>query len=125
MMQIEARDIAVSLGGKPVLRGIDLSLRAGEMVGLIGPNGAGKTTLLRVLADLLPAEAGSVRYDGLTAKALGRQMLAQRIAFLAQGGTVHWQMRAGVAHRPGPRAQPQPQPRARVGDGRRQLGRLR
>ncbi|HEV7336489.1 MAG TPA: ABC transporter ATP-binding protein [Bosea sp. (in: a-proteobacteria)] len=95
-MQIEARDIAVSLGGKPVLRGIDLTLRAGEMVGLIGPNGAGKTTLLRVLADLLAAEAGSVRYDGLTAKALGRQTLAQRIAFLAQGGTVHWQLRAGA-----------------------------
>lgn len=95
-MQIEARDIAVSLGGKPVLRGIDLSLRAGEMVGLIGPNGAGKTTLLRVLADLLPAEAGNLRYDGLSAKALGRQTLARRIAFLAQGGTVHWQMRAGA-----------------------------
>ncbi|MDU0343949.1 ATP-binding cassette domain-containing protein, partial [Bosea sp. ZW T0_25] len=96
-MQIEARNIAVSLGGKPVLRGIDLTLRAGEMVGLIGPNGAGKTTLLRVLADLLAAEAGSVRYDGLTAKALGRQTLAQRIAFLAQGGTVHWQLRQRLA----------------------------
>ena len=95
-MQIEARDIAVSLGGKLVLRGIDLSLRAGEMVGLIGPNGAGKTTLLRVLADLLPADAGSLRYDGLTARALGRKTLARRIAFLAQGGTVHWQMRAGA-----------------------------
>ena len=95
-MQIEARDIAVSLGGKPVLRGIDLSLRAGEMVGLIGPNGAGKTTLLRVLADLLPADAGTLRYDGLAAKALGRKTLAQRIAFLAQGGTVHWQLRAGA-----------------------------
>jgi iron complex transport system ATP-binding protein len=96
MMRIEAKSIAVELGGKPILRGIDIAVEPGEMLGLIGPNGAGKTTLLRVLADLLEPVAGEVVYDGKPAKALGRKELARRIAFLAQGGAVHWQMRAAA-----------------------------
>lgn len=92
-MRIEAKDIAVALGGKPVLRGVDLVLQPGELVGLIGPNGAGKTTLLRILADMLPHE-GSVLYDGEPARVVGQKGLARRLAFLAQGGAVHWQMRA-------------------------------
>jgi len=93
-MRIEAKAIAVELGGKPVLRGIDVALQPGEMVGLIGPNGAGKTTLLRALADLIVPVSGSVSYDGEPAPRIGRKELARRIAFLAQGGAVHWQMQA-------------------------------
>lgn len=92
-MLIEARDIAIAFGGRPILRGIDLTLSAGRMVGLIGANGAGKTTLLRILANLLPHE-GSVLYDGEPAATIGHKALARRIAFLSQGGAVHWQMRA-------------------------------
>lgn len=95
-MRIEARNIAVDLGGKPILRGVDMAVQAGEMVGLIGPNGAGKTTLLRALADLVDTAAGAVLYDGTPARALGRKALARHVAFLAQGGAVHWQMRAGA-----------------------------
>ncbi|WP_186420144.1 ABC transporter ATP-binding protein [Bosea sp. CS1GBMeth4] len=93
-MRIEANRVTVALAGRPILAGIDLSLRPGELVGLIGANGAGKTSLLRVLADLLPPDAGTVLYDGLSAGRLGRRTLARRLAFLAQGGTVQWQMRA-------------------------------
>jgi len=93
-MRIEANGIAIAFDGKPILAGIDLALRPGELVGLIGANGAGKTTLLRILADLLPPAAGTVLYDGMPAKTLGRRTLAQRLAFLAQGGSVQWQMRA-------------------------------
>ena len=93
-MRIEANGIAIAFDGKPILAGIDLALRPGELVGLIGANGAGKTTLLRILADLLPPAAGAVRYDGASASKLGRRALAQRLAFLAQGGSVQWQMRA-------------------------------
>ncbi|PTM39788.1 ABC transporter ATP-binding protein [Bosea sp. 124] len=92
-MQIEAQNLTVALGGKAILQGIDLSLRPGELVGLIGPNGAGKTTLLKALADLLAPDTGQVLYEGQTAHAFGRGELARRIAFLAQGGSVHWQMR--------------------------------
>jgi len=49
-----------------VLDGIDLDARPREVIALIGPNGCGKSTLLRVLAGLIPADAGTVAIDGET-----------------------------------------------------------
>jgi ABC-2 type transport system ATP-binding protein len=48
--------------GIKALKGIDLTLAAGEVFGLVGPNGAGKSTLLKTVAGLLQAEAGTVRF---------------------------------------------------------------
>ena len=89
-MTIEARAIAVTLGGKPILQAVDLDLRPGEVLGLIGPNCAGQTTLLRVLAGLLAPTSGTLPYDGDDPAALGRQALARRVAYLAQGGDTAW-----------------------------------
>ena len=61
---LAAEGLAVRLGGRPVLREVDLSVERGELVGLIGPNGAGKTTLLRALLGLLRPAAGRVRVEG-------------------------------------------------------------
>lgn len=93
-MEIAANDIAVRYGDTPVLEGVDLTVGSGEMVGLIGPNGSGKTSLLRVLARLRAPESGTVRYGDKTAAEIGARALARRIAYLAQGGDVHWSMRA-------------------------------
>ena len=87
---LEASGLQVRLSGRLVLRGVDLSLHAGEMLALIGPNGAGKTTLLRALTGLVAPSAGSVRFDGEDAARVPRSRLAQQLAYLPQGGGSHW-----------------------------------
>ncbi len=51
--------------GVPVLRGIDITLAPGEIVGLVGENGAGKSTLMNILGGVLTPDAGSMRLDGV------------------------------------------------------------
>jgi iron complex transport system ATP-binding protein len=84
-MQIEARDLAVRFGRMTLLRQINMSIGAGEMVGLIGPNGSGKTTLLHILANLRQSDEGALSYAGRSAAQIGARRLSQQIAYLAQG----------------------------------------
>ena len=92
-MRLRAQDIAVRFGARTLFAGIDVALGGGEMVGLIGPNGAGKTTLLRVLARLHAPDAGRVQLDGRDAGTIAPRDFARAVAYLAQGGEVHWPMR--------------------------------
>jgi branched-chain amino acid transport system ATP-binding protein len=64
MALLEVAGLRAGYGDVPVLRGIDLSIPAGSITALIGANGAGKTTLLRAISAIIPAEAGTIRYDG-------------------------------------------------------------
>ena len=60
-----------------ILRGIDLEIGSGEVVGIVGPSGSGKTSLLMVLAGLESASSGSVWLDGKEVTALGEDALAR------------------------------------------------
>src|SRR5512140_2392586 len=61
---IEVHNLSKSYGGVPAVNGLDLQVRAGEMVGLVGPDGAGKTTAMRLLCGALRPDGGSMRVAG-------------------------------------------------------------
>jgi ABC-2 type transport system ATP-binding protein len=63
--RLELHGLMLGYGARRVLRGVDLRLERGELVGLIGPNGSGKSTLMRACAGLLVPAGGELRIDGL------------------------------------------------------------
>ncbi len=80
---IEARGLVLGYRERVVLCGVDLALRAGELVAIVGPNGSGKSTLLRALAGALAPQAGTVTIDGLAARDLTADARARRVALVA------------------------------------------
>ena len=62
---LRAVGLVKSYGEVHALRGVDLDVRRGEIVGLLGPNGAGKTTLVSIVAGLRRPDAGTVTVDGI------------------------------------------------------------
>jgi iron complex transport system ATP-binding protein len=74
-------------GANEALKGVDLRIGEGELVGLLGPNGAGKTTLLRVLAGLAAAE-GELTIDGRDARSLRRRDRSKLVALVPQSPLV-------------------------------------
>jgi branched-chain amino acid transport system ATP-binding protein len=68
MLRIE--NLNVSIGSVAILRNVALSVEGGEFAGLIGRNGAGKTTLMRSIMGILPAQAGTITFDGAPLTAL-------------------------------------------------------
>ncbi|ABA80468.1 ATP-binding cassette domain-containing protein [Rhodobacter sphaeroides] len=64
MSLLEARGLVRHFGGLRAIDGVDFDLAAGEIHALIGPNGAGKSTLVGLLSGRIPAQAGTIRFDG-------------------------------------------------------------
>jgi zinc transport system ATP-binding protein len=62
---VRITDGAVELGGRPVLRGIDVSVAPGEVLAVLGANGSGKSTLVRTMMGLVPVCRGEVRLFGV------------------------------------------------------------
>jgi branched-chain amino acid transport system ATP-binding protein len=74
---LEVEDLSVAYGKIEALRGVSLTVRAGEIVTVIGPNGAGKSTLLGALMGALPARDGTVRLSG---RVQGASQVEARVA---------------------------------------------
>src|SRR6266446_4901939 len=82
---LEMRGIEKSFPGVQALRGVDLELRAGEVLALLGENGAGKSTLIKILSGAHRPDAGHITIDGvgvtisnpLDAKRLGIAVIYQ------------------------------------------------
>lgn len=81
---ITAHTLSVALGGRKVLRSVDLTVREGEFVSILGRNGAGKSTLLRALAGLCPYQEGEIIVAGQNLTSLKRRELATLVSFLPQ-----------------------------------------
>lgn len=69
---------------KAVLTGLDLTIEAGDVVGLIGPSAAGKSTLARLLLGIWPAQVGTVRIDGADMASWSRSVIGPQLGYLPQ-----------------------------------------
>ena len=79
---------------EPVLDGLSLSVRSGEMVGIAGATGAGKSTLIKLLLRLYDIDGGAIRVDGIDIRQLRQHDLRRQIALVSQDvflfhGTIH------------------------------------
>lgn len=90
MTVLRIEGLQVALDGRRVLEGIDAELAPGALIGVLGPNGAGKSTLARALLGLAPPSAGRVLLDGRDVRGIPAAERARAMAYLPQGGSLHW-----------------------------------
>ena len=85
MALLEIKDLHATVGDREILKGIDLTVEAGEVHAIMGPNGSGKSTLAQVLAgrELYAVTGGQVTYDGKDLLALTPEDRAREGIFLA------------------------------------------
>lgn len=76
ILPLEARGLAYEAGGRRLIDGLDLTIRAGSLTAVMGPNGSGKSLLLRLLHGLVPPSAGAVTWAGRPADAAIRRRQA-------------------------------------------------
>ncbi|WBB68451.1 ABC transporter ATP-binding protein [Micromonospora sp. WMMD812] len=90
MKAVEARDVVLSFGETPALRGASVSVAPGEIVAIMGPSGSGKSTLLHCLAGILVPDAGEIYFDGHRIDTLSEQrrsaLRRDRFGFVFQFG---------------------------------------
>jgi branched-chain amino acid transport system ATP-binding protein len=86
---LSTSDLRSGYGGKPVLQGVEISIREGEIVAVIGRNGVGKSTLMKALIGLLPASSGRILFRGEPVEHLPANRRARLgIGYVPQGRDV-------------------------------------
>ena len=92
-MSLTLERVALTLGGRPLVRDVSLTLEPGEVIGLLGPNGAGKTTTFNLVIGLLRPDTGQVLMDGHPVAALSMPERARLgIGYLPQEPSVFRQL---------------------------------
>jgi len=81
---VEAKDLSLSFGQKPVLKSVSFSAKAGSKTAIIGPTAAGKTQLLYILTGLIEADAGAVLFDNEEIKKYNQENFHQQVGFVFQ-----------------------------------------
>lgn len=94
MSAVAVSGVSVSLRTRPVLKDLSLTFEAGICTGIVGPNGSGKSTLMKAIAGLLPLSSGEIRIEDCAIGTWPRAELAKTLAYLPQGGDIHWPMTA-------------------------------
>lgn len=84
MTVLAVEDVHFSYRGTPVLQGLSLKARTGELVGIVGPNGSGKTTLLRLISGVARPSRGSISVDGTDLATLKASHRARLVAVVPQ-----------------------------------------
>lgn len=86
---LAARGLKKNYGSRQVVKGVDLSVKSGEVVGLLGPNGAGKTTTFYMVVGLVVADGGDIELDGRSIARLPIYKRARlRVSYLPQEASV-------------------------------------
>ena len=81
---LELSGIGYSVGTKPILSSIDLTLDAGKIYGLVGPNGSGKSTLLKIIARQIAPSDGRITFEGRRLSEWGNRPFARNVAYMPQ-----------------------------------------
>jgi len=84
MVSLQAQRVFFAYLNGLVLHNVNLSIKAGEMVGLLGPNGSGKTTLIKLASGVLKPKQGEIKLDGSSLRQLSRKFIARSVAVVPQ-----------------------------------------
>lgn len=86
--EIQLKNVFLSYGEKPVLINISFSVAAGSKTAIIGPTAAGKSQLLYLLANLIPADSGTLELDGIPIEKYSREVFHKQLGFVFQDSVI-------------------------------------